>query len=447
MNFDAVKDCLIAEARRAGLEEFEVFFMESSDRSTETLKDEISSFSSGVSGGVCFRCVVDGHMGSASTELLSEHEMKALVKRAMEGARIIENDDKAILFEGSERYETVENENFFETDTAKLKEIALTVQKNTYAEDPSVSDGTQSGVFSNEIRMVLMNSKGLRLTNTASISGAYVQAVVQRDGEAQEAFDFSVGLEKTDLEDISRRAVRKAVSKLGAAEIESGKYDVLIDGEQMRSLLSSYSSVFSAKNAQKGLSLLKGKEGEVIAAPIVTLVDDPMRRDCPMKTFFDGEGVATYKKNVIENGVLRTLLYDLSTADRAGVASTGNGQRTSYAEAVGIKPFSFYLVPGEITHEALLKKVGDGVYITAFKGLHAGCNAVTGDFSIECEGYRIRDGRVCEAIKSFTVAGNFFDLLKEIEEVGDRVKFGIPSGFTVFGSPDVLIRSMSIGGK
>ena len=447
MNFDAVKDCLVAEAKRAGLNEFEVFFMESSDRSTETLKDEISSFSSGVSGGVCFRCVVDGHMGSAATELLTEDEMRALVFRAMEGARIVENDDKAILFEGSERYETVENENLFETDTAKLMELALTVQRNTYAEDPAVGDGTQSGVSSSEIRTILMNSKGLYLSNTASLSAAYVQAVVQKDGEAQEGFDFTLGMEKADMEEMSRRAVRKAISKIGAVEIESGKYDILIDGHQMRALLSSYSSVFSAKNAQKGLSLLKGKEGECIAAPIVTLVDDPMRADCPVKAPFDGEGVATYKKNVIEDGVLKTLLYDLTTADRAGVASTGNGQRTSYSDPVGISPFSFYIAPGADTHEELLEKVENGIYITGFKGLHAGCNAVTGDFSIECEGYRVRDGKCAEAIKSFTIAGNFFDLLRQIEVLGDQIKFGIPSGFTVFGSPDVLIRGMSVGGK
>ena len=447
MNFDAVKDCLIAEANRAGLSEYEVFFMESSERSTETLKDEISSFSSGVGGGVCFRCVVNGHMGSASTELLTEEEMRALVSRAMEGATIIENDDKAILFGGSEHYEAVENKNMFESDTARLKEIALKIQKETYAQDGAVTDGTQSGVFSTEIRTVLMNSKGLQLSNRASISGAYVQAVVGRDGVSQESFDFTVGFDEGELKDLSEHTVRDALSKLGATEVESGKYDILIDGKQMKALLSSYCSVFSAKNAQKGLSLLKGKEGELIASPILSLVDDPMREDCPMKTPFDGEGVATYRKSVIENGVLTTLLYDLATADRAGVASTGNGQRASYAESVGISPYSFYFTPGTLSKEELLASVEDGIYVTGFKGLHAGCNAVTGDFSIESDGYRVRDGRIAEAIKSFTIAGNFFDLLKQIEAVGDTVKFGLPSGFTVFGSPDVLVRSMSVGGK
>ena len=95
----------------------------------------------------------------------------------------------------------------------------------------------------------------------------------------------------------------------------------------------------------------------------------------------------------------------------------------------------------------MFARLKDGIYITELKGLHAGADAVTGDFSIDSEGFMVRDGRICEAVRSFTVAGNFFDLLKKIEAVGDRVYFGIPAGFTVYGSPDVLLRKMSIAGK
>lgn len=447
MNFDAVKNDLIAEANRLGLTEYEFFFMEGTDLSTETLRQEISSFSCGTSGGVSFRCVLDGHMGCASTELLTSEEMKELVRRAAENAKIIENEDKAILFEGSEHYEVPNIPSVFLSDSAELKEMALSIQKNTYREDEHLADGTQSGVFSSEIRMELMNSKGLRLSNSGSVSGAYVQAVIQKDGEAREAFDFSLDLDSESLEELSRRTVCEAKSKLGAVEVESGTYDLIIDGKQMRALLSAYSSAFSAKNAQKGLSLLQGKEGSVIAAEWVTLVDDPMREGCSMQAPFDGEGVATYRKNVIENGVLKTLLYDLTTAERAGKQSTGNGQRAGYSDSVGIAPFSFYLKEGRASEQEMLSRVGDGILVTEFKGLHAGCNAVTGDFSIESAGYRIRNGKICEAVKSFTVAGNFFDVLKNIEELGDRVKFGIPSSFTVYGSPDVLLRNMSVAGK
>ena len=108
----------------------------------------------------------------------------------------------------------------------------------------------------------------------------------------------------------------------------------------MATLLMTYSSVFSAEAAQKGMSLLNGKEGEKIAADFVTIVDDPMYHDNVIKWTFDGEGVATYAKNVVEDGVLVTLLHNLKTAAKAGVKSTGNAGRPSYA-------FTFSLLPGQ----------------------------------------------------------------------------------------------------
>lgn len=447
MNFNAVKDDLIAEAERQGLTEYEIYFMESASLSTETLKNEISSFSSGVSGGVCFRCIVNGKMGNASTELLTKEEMKALVLRAMNHAKYTESDDKAILFAGSPEYQTISRTPDQTIDTALLKEVALDLQKNIYQSSSYITDGTQSAAFGDDIHMELLNSHGLHLTNHGSVCGAYIQAVVQKDGESQDGFEWTLGLQSEELQKLPVKARDKALSKVGAREIPSGKYDVIISGKKMRDLLSAFSSVFSAKNAQLGMSLLKEREGEQIAAEKITVIDDPMMPGSPMQTAFDGEGVATYSKNVIENGVLKTLLYDLATADRAGKVTTGNGQRVHYSDSVGIRPYHFYIAPGKVRVNDLQKQLGDGLYITEFKGLHAGCNAVTGDFSIESAGYRVQNGVLCEAVKSFTIAGNFFTLLQEIEEIADRTEFGIPNGFTCYGAPDTLIRGISIAGK
>ena len=448
MRFDDVKGFLVAEAEALGIKEYEIYYMESSDMNAETLKDEISSFSSGVRGGVSFRCIVDGHMGCSSGELFEEAEMRALVNRAYESAKYIENDDKAILYKGSDNYATVELPNVSELDAAALKALALDIQKQTYSESEFITEGTQSAVFTSKINTQLMNSHGLCLKNSVAMSGAYVQAVIQKDGEAQDDFDWTLDVENDlSVKNMSHSAVDCALSKVGAQMVDTGKYDIVISGKRMRDLLSAYSSSFSAKNAQLGMSALKGKEGQTIAADIVTIVDDPMRRECPMQTSFDGEGVATYKKNVVENGVLNTLLYDLTTADKAGKESTANRQRLSYSNAGGIAPYSFYIKEGAMSQDELLSSVSNGLYVTEFKGMHAGCNSVTGDFSIESAGYIIRDGKICEAVKSFTVAGNFFTLLKEIEALSDNVDFGIPSGFTCYGAPDVLLRNMSIAGK
>ena len=157
MNFDAVKDTLIAEAQALGIAEYDVFFMETESVSTETLKDEISSFSSGVCGGVGFRCIVDGHMGCASTELLCKEEMKRIVRAAVENAKTLENEDTPIIFEGSDSYAEIAPVAYVRPSTTEMKELALKIQKNTYATSEFITDGTQSGVFGERVTMRFLN--------------------------------------------------------------------------------------------------------------------------------------------------------------------------------------------------------------------------------------------------------------------------------------------------
>ena len=447
MNFELLKNALIDAAERAGIKEYEIYAQIGESISAETLKDEISSFSSSVGGGICFRCIVDGKMGYASTQESDAAAMESLVARAVSNAACIDSADEVMIFAGSEHYATVDGEAFELTDAVTVRDNALRLQRALYAESDKVSDGTQSAAFSEAESIYLYNSYGLALSNRVGVSGAYTNAVVRDGEEAQEHFEFAEGRDYSALEKLPALTVRGALEKIGAATVPSGTYDILFSGRQFRSFLSAFSSVFSAKSAQLGLSLLAGKEGERIAAEIVSIVDDPMRADSPMKAPFDGEGVATEKKSVVENGVLKTLLYDLTTAKKAGVASTGNGQKGGYSSPVSIAPYSFSILAGKDSEEALFEAIDDGIYITECKGFHAGANAVTGDFSIESAGFRIRNGRKCEPIKSFTVAGNFFELLKSISALSNEVKFSTSGGTTCFGSPDVLVPGMSVAGK
>lgn len=447
MNLMDMKQALVAAAQRASLEQYEIYFEQDETVSVETLKDEVSSFSSGVSAGICFRCVVNGKMGYASGELMTAEAMEDLVARAISNAKCIDSDDKAIIFAGSEHYGTVSLPRPELAEPALLRKTALELQKQTYAQSDKVGDGTQSCMMSNVNEVYLCNSSGLELSNRVGTTVGYASAVVRDGEEAQEAYEAGTGSTPEELLHLPAAAVRKALDKLGAQVLESGKYHVVFSGEQFRSFLSTFSDVFSAKQAQLGLSLLAGKEGQTVAAPCVTVTDDPMREGYAMQTPFDGEGVATARKNVIENGVLKTLLYDLTTAHKAGKTSTGNGQKHGYSSAVSISPYSFSIAAGDCTQEELFALAGDGVYITECKGFHAGANPVTGDFSIESAGFRIRNGKRAEPVKSFTVAGNFFDLLQEIDRLGSEVRWSPLGGYTVFGSPDVLVRNMSIAGK
>jgi len=445
MRLDEAKQILICEAKRLGLAEYEIFYMKESGCSAETLGDEISSFSSSEAGGLCFRCVCEGRIGSASSELLEEEALRELVGRARDNALCIEKDDPAIFYDGSAHYADVPPSTARALSSAEICDTALALQRATYAESDEAGEGTQSFVFSGGFETSLYNSHGLSLSHRVTYNGAGVQAVVRRGEEAEDAYEMGCVTEDT-LSELPARAVRAAQSKLGAVEIPSGSYDVIFCPKRMREMLSVFCSVFSAKAARYGLSLLAGKEGQAIAAPCITLIDDPMREGA-LCTPFDGEGVATYRKSVIEQGVLKTLLYDLVHASLAGVAPTGNGQRGSYRQSVAIAPYSFYLEGGSDTLDELIGRVKDGIYITEMKGFHAGADSVTGDFSIESAGFRIRDGKLCEPIRSFTVAGNFFDLLKGVEALSDTVSFGTPTSFTTYGAPAALVRGMSVAGK
>lgn len=447
MNFDVLKKTLAEAAKAAGVEEYEIYYASSSETNVGGLNKEINSFSSGASGGICLRLIYGGKMGYASSELMEEGEMRELVLRALENAKNTEKPCDDGFFGGSPSYEAMRIKKHEPESAAKLKSLTLDIMNAIYAESDKVSDGTEAGAISASFSVAIANSKGLDLRNECGINVVLAQAVVSDKGETQADYSISVYDESTDVNLVAKNATDGALSQIGASLVESGKYDVIIDGKQMRSLLSAFAPAFSAKNAQLGISLLKGKEGEKIASDIVTLVDDPQREGSTVGTNFDAEGVATSKKSVIENGVLKTLLHNRETAKAASCESTGNASKASYSSPVGISPYSFFIEAGNLSEDELFEKAGEGILVTELKGLHAGANAVTGDFSIESAGFMIRGGKKCEAVKSFTIAGNFFELLKNIAALSNEVSFSVSGSITSYGSPSVLIPGVSVAGK
>ncbi len=230
---------------------------------------------------------------------------------------------------------------------------------------------------------------------------------------------------------------------LRATPVPSGTYRALIDAKCMPDLLGVFSGIFSAESAQKGMSLLAGKEGEIIASEAVTLMDDPLLEGGYASRPFDDEGVASRTKAVIEKGKLTTLLHNLKTARKAGVPSTGNAARAGYAGSVNISPTNFYLAPGEKSKEELMRDIGNGLVITEVSGLHAGANPISGDFSLIAQGYTLKDGKKDQPVEQITVAGNFYQLLKNIRAVGSDLTFPGSS----IGSPTVDVGEVSVAGK
>ncbi len=448
MDYRACKEAIIRYAAEKGLTEYEIYYQAEESTSVSAFMHELNQFTGSVEGGLCFRCIVNGRMGYASTEELSEEQAKRVVDVAYENALALEADEPVFLVAGGQSYETIDREIYDLPKTEALIQKVLDTQEAIYAANPAVIDGSSTQGISIHMETDIFNSKGLDLHHEGNASGLIVAAVVSDGKEMENDYQIKLAkLDEIDSAELTKKAAEAAVKKLGGEVAPTGSCPVVFDPEAMSDLLSTYSSIFSSEAAQKGLSKLAGKEGQMIAAPIVSIVDDPFYKENPMPMPFDAEGSPTRRKHLVENGELKTLLYNLKTAAVAGKETTGNASKANYNSAVGIRPFTMYLAPGECTVDELVAKAGKGVFINSLGGLHAGADPVTGDFSLQSAGYLIEDGKLSTHVKSFTVAGNFFDLLKDIEAISDKVELPMATSSTAFGSPAALIKSLSIAGK
>ena len=339
MTYQEFKEAVIEIAAEMQIDDYELYYTESDATIVEIFKEEIKNYKIENSMGICFRCVVNGKAGYASTENLTGEEARFLVERALENAKSIESADPCFLHHKGDTYAIVNDESAVSKSVGtELVDAAMEIQKAMYARDSRVKDGSQTNLVCQEERYALCNSNGLDLEDKVCATLCYASALASDGEEMYNGGKSKIGnLRDFDLKSIASDAVEDAVSTIGAEGVDSGKYTLVLSNEVMSMLLNTYSSVFSAEEAQKGLSLLKGKEGEKIAADIITITDDPLYKDSVLKRTFDGEGVATYAKNVVENGKLVTLLHNLKTAAIAGVTSTGNASKASYASVVDIR--------------------------------------------------------------------------------------------------------------
>lgn len=447
MTFNEFKQAVIAKCVELGIAEYELYYQVGGSTEVGVFMHEVNEFSSSLDGGVCFRCIVDGKMGYASTQALNEAEAKAVVERAVDNARTLETEDEVFLGEGGQEYEPLNREVYALASTEELIAATLATQEKLYAHE-GIIDGCQSQGLVNHHEIAIVNSKGLDLHYESDTAGLITVAVVTNGKEMENSFKFKLGkLDTIDIDKLTAEAVKSAKQKLGGDVAPTGQYPVVFDPEAMSSLLQVFSSVFSSEAAQKGLSKFADQEGKVVASEAVTLVDDPFHKENPDPMNFDAEGSPTHRKNVIEKGVLNTLLYNLKTAHKAGKKTTGNGSKASYTAPVGISPYTMYLAGGEMTEEELLAKVGNGVFITDLSGLHAGANPISGDFSLQSAGFMIENGVKTTYVKSFTVAGNFYELLKNVVAVADNVTLPMAMGKTAFGAPSTWVDGLSVAGK
>lgn len=435
---------LLGAAQESGILEAEIYYSQRSAMRVEVRAGELENYTVSEAGGLSLRGLIDGKMGMAYTEALDKDAIVLLIRGVLESATLIsEQNEQTLYVPSGEAYEPVDTRGNLQGAEARIA-LAMKLDQVARSIDPRVTELGWMQVRTVHEAVRLINTHGVDLTHEADLCVAYLSAIA-REGERVTTGDAVAALPSLgdlDPEALAAEAVAEALSRLHAATMPSGETPVILRNTAMADLLEAFLGIFSADAAQKGMSLLKDREGQAIAAPCLTLLDDPLLAGGIASRSFDAEGVPTRRKAIIEGGTLKTLLHNLKTARKAGVVSTGNAARGGYAGPVGVAPTNVIVAPGDKPLETLEASMGSGLVITSVEGLHAGANAVSGDFSLLARGYRVTDGARGEAVEQITVAGNILSLLKEIVEIGSDTR----SGGGQVRCPSVLVRALSIAG-
>ena len=438
---------LFKQAKKKNIKDMEAYFKEGESFSVNIFKGNIEDYKLSNSMGLGFRGFYNGKIGYSYTEKVSEDSFDLLINDVIENATINDSEDNDVIYEGASEYKEVKtyNKELDKITESEKIQFAKDMEAYAYKLDKRVK-ACQGCMFSSGTsNTIMMNNKGMYLNEKSNGAFSYIFLAVGDDKGMSTGLDFVISndFKKYDAKKMAKNAVDKAIKLLDAKPIKTGKYKILLDSTVSADLLATIQSMFFARAVQKGVSMLKGKIEQKVANECVNIIDDPFLEDGAASSSFDGEGVQTEYKVLIEKGILKTYLYNLKTAVVDNVKSTGNASRGSYKSTIGIAPSNMYIQKGDKTFEQLLVEVDNGVYITELAGMHSGFNTISGDFSLGAKGFVIENGVITKSVNQITVSANYFEVLNSITHVGSDLKFSTSGNI---GSPSIIISDMAIAG-
>ena len=437
-------DKLFEKASLKGIDEFEIYFLSNLNTSIKIYQGKIENFSNNQNQGISFRGMVDGKMGYSYSESMEDEDIDFLINEVIENASCIESLDKQFIYGEKTNYtDTITYSSAIENlDTDLVKNFLIKMEEYALSIDERVKKVNFCSFAMGSGEKIIKNSKGLELHSKENICYTYISVIAEENGIIKTGSHFQLGRDfsKFDYKELSEVAVKRALKKFGTITLTEVPKTCVIENLAFSSLLGAMSNIFSAEAVQKNISKLKGKLNESVASSIVTLVDDPFLKDGLANSSFDDEGVPTSYKEIIQDGVLKTYLYNLKTAYKDGVSSTGNGVKGSYKGTVGISSFNLYIKPSDKSFDKMIENIKEGIFITDFAGLHSGLNTISGDFSLAGEGFYIKNGKIDKPLNQITISGNFFELLKNIKDIANDIKFS----FSSVGSPSIMVEGLKV---
>lgn len=434
---------LIERASRAGGDAGDAVYLANSSESVSVRLGVLEDVERSENEHIGLRVFVGQGAASIGSTDLSDQALDELAARAVAMARAAPPDQYAglapedrLLHGAPADLDLVDPA---ERTPAELRALALEAEDAARAVT-GVTNSEGAGVSASRSVVALATSHGFSggyATTGHSISASVVAgegSSMQRDyawRSARHAGDLLAPAE------IGRRAGNRAVARLNPEKLKSGTMPVVFDPRVGNSLVGHLIGAISGSAIARRSSFLLDKLEAQLFDSAITILEDPLRRRGLRSRPFDGEGLPTAPRALVENGRLTGWLMESASARQLGRAPTGHASRGP-SGAPGVGASNVVLAPGSISVAELIGDIADGVYVTEVIG--QGVNPVTGDYSRGASGLRIVGGEIAGPVAEFTIAGNLIDMFAALTAADD---LDIHRGIDV---PTLRIDGMSIAG-
>lgn len=420
---ELVQKVLAAAISKGG--DFAELFVEDRKSSSASLDDgKIEELSSGISKGAGIRVVVGNTTGFAHTADLSQSGLLAAAEAARSVAIYSGQGVRSVALGPSSTGRLAQGI-VVPDQVGKKKKIELLEAMNHAARSNSGSIKQVSAGYGDSYRRILVaNTDGVFATDEQVRTRIAISAVAFGDTGMQTGYEtsaFTMGFEMfddIDVETLAVRAAERAIRKLSARPAPSGLLPIVLKGGSGGILFhEACGHGLEADHIIKDSSVYKGKVGELVASPLITLVDDGTVERQWGTAAIDDEGRPSQRNVLIENGVLTDYMWDKIRARRTNRDSSGNGRRQSYQHLPMVRMTNTYLLEGGEDSNAIIESTKYGVYVAQLGGGQV--NTATGDFVFGMtEAYLIENGHITEPLRDANLIGNGPEVLKKIDAVG-----------------------------
>jgi TldD protein len=456
---EAVVTRVLAAALRTGGDFAEVFAEDKRSSSARLDDGRIEELTSGRARGAGNRVVRGDTTGFAHTSDLTEKGLRAAADAAGAAARGGGGGVREVALTRAEPTSTHAVEVLPE-DVPKARKAELLLAADDAARSSGGAIRQVGASYADSHRRILVaNSDGLLTSDDQVRTRIMVSCVAAGDTGMQTGYEApgrTVGFELFDSVDpaeVAREAARRALVMLQARPAPSGTLPVVLKRGAGGVLFhEACGHGLEADLVGRDASVFRGRVGEAVASPLVTLVDDGTYAREWGTYAIDDEGHPAQRNTLIEGGELTDYMWDLLRARKEGRQSSGNGRRQSYHHLPMVRMTNTYVLAGEEDPEEIIRQTPHGIYCVQLGGGQV--NTATGDFVFGItEAYMIADGEVTHPIRSANLIGNGPEVLRAIDAVGDDFDTwtgtcgkdgqGVPVSS---GQPTLRVAAMTVGG-